>query len=325
MHELRTALKSTPIVYITRDLERAIGLSDEYKNYYIVSNWSPWAKEYSKGKKNILLIKEKNILDTQELLEHKKTLQLLKKLKNFSILIFKNTSQIEKICHEHSWNLLNPNAELANRIEEKISQIEWLGPLKKYLPPHKVMLCKNLQWNKEKFILQFNRAHTGSGTILIESEKQIQELKQKFPNREVRVTQFIDGSAFTVNSVVWGNKVLVGNISYQIRKTNPRTQTKIPQPRSARHSIYRRLRVHSQQRRLGQQSTRRQHQLSNQKNKSKNSNKNSPTAKCASLNLSTAPRSQSTASSGATKYSSATSAIKSQASLLLPTKNSPPS
>ncbi|HLD60845.1 MAG TPA: ATP-grasp domain-containing protein, partial [Patescibacteria group bacterium] len=77
-----------------------------------------------------------------------------------------------------------------------------------------------------KFILQFNRAHTGSGTILIESEKQIQELKQKFPNREVRVTQFIDGSAFTVNSVVWGNKVLVGNISYQITGLPPFTDQK---------------------------------------------------------------------------------------------------
>lgn len=220
---LELALKSTPVVYVTRDLERAIGIPETVKNYYIVTNWSESAKRFAGHDKNILYITEKAKLDTRELLEHQKTIGLLGELKNPRVLVFKNTPQIEKICQARNWTLLNPPAQLANTVEEKISQLTWLGPLVEFLPPHKVTTCKNLEWTGEKFIIQFNRAHTGSGTILVENENQIIELRNIFPNREVRVTTYIDGPAFTNNNIVWGNDVLIGNINYQITGLSPFT------------------------------------------------------------------------------------------------------
>ncbi|MBI2443802.1 MAG: ATP-grasp domain-containing protein [Candidatus Magasanikbacteria bacterium] len=224
MPALENRLKFTPLVYVTRDLERALGLPLKTKNYYLVTNATPFAKATAAAAARVLLIKAKEPLDTRELLQHPPTINFIKKMKRQpAILVFKNTPQIERICAARGWRLLNPSAELANRVEEKISQLEWLGPLKKYLPPHQVMLGKDLAWQNKKFILQFNRAHTGLGTMLIESARQIQELKKKFPRREVRVTKFISGPIFTVNSVVWGNRVLVGNISYQITGLAPFT------------------------------------------------------------------------------------------------------
>ena len=247
-------------MYVARDVERALGLPLATKGYWIITNSSPLAKELAKKYKNVVVIKNKEILDTQELLQHPQSVKLFKKLKNSQLLVFKNTKQIEKICSERGWKLLNPSAELSNHVEQKLTQLEWLGPLKKYVPEHKVMKCSELAWDKttssvlpliggenhkgtvvrsngslpykgrdtergfgHRFIIQFNHAHTGLGTILIESQKQINELKQKFPNREVRVTKFISGPVFTCNNVVWTKKVFTGNISYQITGLTPFT------------------------------------------------------------------------------------------------------
>ena len=222
MLALKKALESHPIVYITRDIERAIGLSPSIENYYIVSNHNHFAKSIPLNP-SILLIKEGEKLDTRELLEHPETIKFINRLKNPGLLVFKNTPQIEKICQIKNWKLLNPSAELANRVEEKISQVEWLGKLSRYLPPHTIAELKNIRWKGKKFIIQFNRAHTGSGTMLVSSKKQLQELQSAFPDRPVRITQFIAGPMFTNNNIVWDKKVFIGNINYQITGLPPFT------------------------------------------------------------------------------------------------------
>lgn len=222
MKPLILALKKASIVYVTRDLERALG-GVLLPNYYIITNTTPFAKTQARNHQNIILLPGKKLLDTSELLGHPATAHFLKKLTNPRLVVFKNTLQIEKICQKNNWTLLNPSAALAGQVEEKISQVSWLGTNVKYLPPHKIMLGKNLEWKGEKYIIQFNRAHTGTGTMLATSETQIAEIRNKFPNREVRVTKFIAGPAFTSNNVVWGKNVFTENISYQITGLAPFT------------------------------------------------------------------------------------------------------
>ncbi len=252
MKALQLALTKQPLVYITRDLERALGLPVSTKNYFIITNATPFAKELASKHKNILLIKLAELLDTRELLTQVKTKKFLAKLKRPTIIVFKNTSVIERSCAEQGLTLLNPSANLASRVEEKISQVEWLGELSKFLPPHWVGTCKEIEWQRQdnlpyptlplkreevigspllkewsgggQFILQFNRAHTGSGTMLIESKKQLTKLQEKFPDRPVRVSEYISGPLFTNNNIVWDKNILVGNINYQITGLPPFTQ-----------------------------------------------------------------------------------------------------
>lgn len=249
MKTLKKELAKRPVVFIARDLERALGLSLIKYNYYIITNKTSFSQKTEvRSQKNIITIKNDCLLDTHELLANPHTTKLLKK-NSPRIVVFKSTSMIEKICEEHGSELLNPPSKLSNTIEEKISQVEWLGELKKLLPPHRIEILKNLNWDnlnspqpplnggrggvtsspslqeraRGSYILQFNRAHTGSGTILIESESQLKELREKFPDRPVRVTEFIDGPMFTNNNVVWGKKILCGNINYQITGLTPFT------------------------------------------------------------------------------------------------------
>ena len=77
MIELKKRLKSSPIIYITRDIERALGLDLNTPGYFIISNSTPFGNSIAKGKKNVLLIKEKKQLDTRELLQHPKVKKMI--------------------------------------------------------------------------------------------------------------------------------------------------------------------------------------------------------------------------------------------------------
>ena len=218
-----TKLADKTIIYVTRDLERALGPQTIVAAYFIITNSTPFAKELSSRQKNILLINSPELLDTHELLVHPETSNYLEKLIDPQILVFKNTSTIEQICADKGWGLLNPAAQLANKIEEKISQVEWLDDLTKFLPPHKIILLKEVKFDHTPFIIQFNRAHTGNGTILIDSEKVLIDLQQKFPDRPVRVTTFVKGTMFTSNNVVFSDQIIVGNRNVQITGLAPFT------------------------------------------------------------------------------------------------------
>ncbi len=230
MNSLKLALKNHSIVYIARDLERALGLSRDYENYHIITNATPFAKqmikspEYAVRSPKVFLIESDRLLDTHELLTHPTTVAFLKTLHHPQLLVFKNTAVIENICHEQGYTLLNPLARFSQMVEEKISQLEWLGELAELLPPHRVELLKNISFaDVEGKILQFNRAHTGSGTIHVTDKKVFEDLQTKFPNRPVRITDFVAGPMFTNNNVVWGTHVVSGPINYQITGLMPFT------------------------------------------------------------------------------------------------------
>ncbi len=194
------------ILYITRDKERADSMP-ENEFYSILSG---------NGEK-----------DTLSLISDKSTLDKIKKEK-LSILVFKNNIQIENIAKENNIDLLNPSAELAEKIENKITQTEWLSDIgQEFFPPHKVLFTKDIVWKKEVFVLQWAHSHTGEGTFLINQEKDLEEIKNKFPNREAKVTKYIKGPMFTQNIIVGKNKNLFGNISYQITGVLPFTDNQM--------------------------------------------------------------------------------------------------
>lgn len=221
--EIEKRLNKYRLFYVCRDLERALPLLDiKSRQCKIITNHTEFAKKIASRNKNVILIKSECLFDTLQLLKNHKAAKLIHK--NDLILVFKNTKQIEKICADNKWRLLNPPAELSAKAEEKVSQVRWLGDLEKYLPPHRVELCKNIVWPGDKFILQFNHSHTGSGTLLIETKKQLEEIKTKFPHREARAAEYIAGPIFTNNNIVWGENILIGNIGYQITGLSPFTE-----------------------------------------------------------------------------------------------------
>ena len=165
-HALYESIKTHPVVYVTRDIERALGI-EPANGYHIVTNDSAYAQEIlKKHPKNVHIIKQakkgnqNEPLDTHELLSEADTVKLIKKLEA-RIVVFKPTVQIEEICKAQGWELLNPDAQLSRIVEEKISQVDWLGEHRHLLPPHTIVTCKELTWDNLKYVVQFNHGHTG--------------------------------------------------------------------------------------------------------------------------------------------------------------------
>ena len=85
-------------------------------------------------------------------------------------------------------------------------------------------MMKNVMWAKKPLVIQWAHGHTGDGTFIINSEAELNTVKNKFPERYARISDYMNCSTFTVNVVVAGNNVLVGNISYQITGLQPFTE-----------------------------------------------------------------------------------------------------
>ena len=215
-----------PLTYITRDIERALGMLPSI-HFHIITNKTAFSEALkSQYPEFITLIENRDgrSLGTAALLEHVDTIRMLPA--NSPIVVFKNTSRIETIAATHRWHLINPPANLAEQVENKISQVEWLGELgEKYLPIHRIEMVKSITWKGEPFILQWAHGHTGKGTILVQKETELISLQHDFPERPVRKTVHIVGPSFTVNAVVAQNTVHMGNISYQITGLTPFTDS----------------------------------------------------------------------------------------------------
>ena len=232
------------IIYVTRDIERALGMEPR-ESYQIVTNDTAYSRTIKEKYPDFvhLVSSEKRVvenaggdkdieglLDTWELLEY-----ISKNKQRFSIfniqssipniLVFKNTSKIEEICKKNDWTLLNPPSALAEKIENKMTQVEFLGELGvKYLPEHEITASKNITWNKKPLIIQWAHSHTGDGTTLVNSKEELKAIQDKFPERLARVTNYVNGPSFTINVSVGDTNVIIGNISYQITGIPPFTE-----------------------------------------------------------------------------------------------------
>src|SRR3989344_564783 len=182
------------IWYVTKDIERALGIDfEKYSDVRVVSNHSPLADLFKKFYPARILLKEEGG-STLELLE-KIALEIQKKDKNPEIIVFKNSSQIERCIKKNKWTLLNPKAKLIEKFEHKINQ--------------------------------YNLGHTGSGTKIIDEAKTLEEEKTKYPKREAKITKFIYGDCVTLNACVLETEIAVGAISLQLTGINGLTDNKL--------------------------------------------------------------------------------------------------
>jgi hypothetical protein len=233
-------MSKNTVFYIARDIERALGMEPS-EIYQIVTNDTPYARSVQKKYPDFVhpIESSDELLDTRELLAHDTTKTLI--AKGACIVVFKNTATIEQTCIENGWKLLNPSSILGEKIENKTTQIEYLGELgERYLPLHSLKPAKDIIWEKKPLIVQWAHSHTGDGTILVNSEEDLKNIQKTFPERPARVTAYVHGPSFTLNIAVSNNSIAFGNISYQITGLPPFTEnpfTTIGNDWSLTHSL----------------------------------------------------------------------------------------
>jgi hypothetical protein len=244
-----------PIFYVTLDPERALGLEDILPNYTIFCPYKSQLTEKLRrdGAKLVVLEEEISAKELERIVQ-RGTYGILhfvhdRKIvvKNDCLMVLKNSQLIEDFCKKQGWKLLAPKAKVAEQFENKISQYRALAnkvpyPLTFIANLEKIsdtMLMNHelrIRNHDSKFIihnsplvLQFNRGHSGNTTFFIKSRKDLKNLASKFPKREAKISEFINGKTYTLNCLVLRNgEVITGSISEQITglksaTTNPNT------------------------------------------------------------------------------------------------------
>ena len=144
--------------------------------------------------------------------------------KNNYFQTFKISSRFEKLVagKMYGGEILNTSSELNKLFEEKISQYKELSGDGVQFPKTLIGLLGTLEYKKlkkefgERLAIQFNRGHTGQGTVFVSNEDDLKTLQNVYPDREVRIAEFVKGIPYTINACVYMGKVYAGGLSYQL-------------------------------------------------------------------------------------------------------------
>jgi biotin carboxylase len=139
-----------------------------------------------------------------------------------NVIFFKITPDLEEICDSLNYKVLNTTAALNQMFEQKLSQYEKLKDAGVNFPTSMTGSLNQFSFKEISrelglpFVIQYNRGHSGSGTLFIKSEEEFNNELMKYPSRTAKFSAKIIGEAWTLNACVSRFGIAYGGLSYQI-------------------------------------------------------------------------------------------------------------
>lgn len=226
--KIKTKLASDNLFYFSLDPERALGLEQLLKeNLTIVASQnSQYYDLFKQAQIKYLHINSENLqtLNSHQLIASKQFVDYFEANKTSTnyFQTFKISSAFAKNVQKLNGYLLNTDGQQNRLFENKISQYNMLVNTSVNLPKSLVIDLSNNDYQQlseqlgARFVVQFNRSHTGQGTFFINNANEYQNLVALFPGRSVKVSEFISGEAYTVNACVTRQGTLIAGLSYQL-------------------------------------------------------------------------------------------------------------
>ncbi len=226
--KLLNAKQVGSIFFVTPNPNRGIGLEEEIKDYHIICSQKTDLVDCLKNEKiSILCLDDDNIKSSGKLLESKKVLDYIKKQskqKTVNIITFKPSPKIHKICKDNGFRYLGNDWRLNRKLEDKVEFVDITNRLK--IPNAKSRIIKiedqkkfkdkfNFK-NKNKYVIQLPRGYSGNSTFLIENKNDLEKIVEKYENRIVKFSKYIEGDAYTLNVCVGNFGIVVSQLIYQI-------------------------------------------------------------------------------------------------------------
>lgn len=230
LDEVNKLTKDKPLIYFTREVERAIGLEEYLGNYYICCIEHSDTVDYliQKGI-NVLCLEKEGIellhkstgnLLSQDLVEN--WIKTVSREKGFYALTFIPTNTINYKINELGGTLLGNAYELNLQFESKISAAKALTNTGIRTPKTETKYIHEIDHDYlinqfgEKFVLQEDRAHTGSGTFVGPSRDDFNNLRTEKAGNVIKISEYIDGFPITNNICIYNNSIYIGGLQYQI-------------------------------------------------------------------------------------------------------------
>lgn len=221
-----------PIFFVTNDVWRGVGLENILPNYHIVclddhplvdyllkSGVSVFCLERELSKKNVLSRTTSTILDQPGVISF---IQEKSGGLTPNILFFKPQRKIDLLAEKYLFNLLGNSSELNHFFEDKINFFTICNDLRVNIPGGVIVKLHEANFNDVgsemgiPFVLQFGRGWAGNSTYFIKNEPELNEMKNKFGNINVKICRFIRGKTLLNNAVVFNGRVIVSKPALQI-------------------------------------------------------------------------------------------------------------
>ncbi len=234
LQKINEKLKSTPLIYFSREAERGIGLEDLLENYFVAS--SEFDHISSSLKNGFSLMKDGNYENekksTLELIKDDRTKSWLDQLKirivgkdhtsPFYAMTFQNIKPIKLNIEALGGTLLNNDFDLSNKFEDKLIQYKILQENNIKIPKG---FIKNISEVKADEVLrefpngcvvQTQRSHTGTGTYFVKNQEEFVNLEKELQGNLVKFTELIDGVSLTANACIAFRKIFINGLQFQI-------------------------------------------------------------------------------------------------------------
>lgn len=221
--------RNKPIVYFSNDIERSFGLEKYLDHFYMFCIDKNEIVDYAQkdfpdrvfclGK----ISDEEVFRSSVKLVSHSETQKRLKDLGSFYAQTFKISPRFEFLAKNLGATLLNTQAKLNRLFESKLSQFEALSKSNVNFPKTIITKVNEIDFEYLKkelelpFVLQYNRGHTGDGTLIIQSKEDLKQLEIDFPERTVKISKYIDSSLmYNCNVCITNKNNYIAGINYQI-------------------------------------------------------------------------------------------------------------
>jgi len=215
------------IFYITNDLERGLGLENVLPEFHIVCIDD--SSTIDLIGKNVFSLarytKDQNPLlrNSNRLLNHPEANKYIREHSDSpNIVVFKIAPNLERSAEKFEFKLLNSSSELNRLFERKLSQYEMLSSEGIRFPQTVMTKMSEITHEQlvaklgDEYVIQYDNGHTGTGTVFVNSEIQLEKEKELFPNRMARISSKIDGQTWTLNCCATRFGTIYDGLSYQI-------------------------------------------------------------------------------------------------------------
>ncbi|KXK27478.1 MAG: biotin carboxylase-like protein [candidate division WS6 bacterium OLB20] len=228
---LQAKLNERPLLYVSRDPERGLGLELTLDNIHNIHVTDSYYREYfdKLGVEYFCFAEHSDpgsltaetaarVFASSEFTEYLNT----KNITDAWVQTFKVSGRFEKAVTAKGFTLLNTSGELNRSFEEKLSQTHHFAAAGTDTPRMAVIMLSEHDYATlaagfgSAFVIQFNRGHSGNATYFIDSSAAYDSLKQQFPSRSARISAFAEGLPYTLNACVTDAGTFCAGLSYQI-------------------------------------------------------------------------------------------------------------
>ena len=224
----------SPIIFfICNDAERALGLELALDNFHIVCIDDNPIVDFIRNQGGKVFCLERELGELNPIFRNSNKLLWQPSVQTYiskntpdrqtpNVIFFKIASNLERTCESLGYKILNTTSSLNKKFELKLSQYQSLKDVDVHFPKTRIVALGESRYSElsqnlgSSFVIQYDRGHTGTGTVFINSEDDYEKEKSMFPKRMARVSQKIEGEAWTLNACVTRFGVAYGGLSYQI-------------------------------------------------------------------------------------------------------------